>query len=63
MRRMAQKKIILDDLTGEELPEGTRETILSIDGKVYRWHLSTDGREKLNAALRPFLERGRRTAI
>lgn len=52
---------IIDDLTGDELPEGEGQTIsFAIDGRAYEIDLSDDNAERLRSTLAPYVEKGRR---
>jgi hypothetical protein len=50
---------ILDDLDGTELPDGTEPTRFSLAGTDYELDLGEENREKLRAALAPFVEAAR----
>jgi Lsr2 len=53
--------VVVDDLTGKELPAGAHETVnFSLDGVRYELDVSPTGAEKLRAALEPYVKAGRR---
>jgi nucleoid-associated protein Lsr2 len=53
--------VVIDDLTGKELPEGAHETVnFSLDGVRYELDVSPTGAQKLRAALEPYVKAGRR---
>lgn len=61
---MARERIvvIVDDLDGTTIdPTKHRPTHFSIDGKAYEIDLSPENRAKLEDALSPYVENGRRT--
>lgn len=47
---------LVDDLTGENLPDGSKATNFSLDNVNYTIDLSEKNREKLSKALAPFIE-------
>lgn len=60
---MAQKNvtILIDDLTGKELTDGTGETVqFGLDGTTYELDLDTKGAERLRSALTTYVAAGRR---
>lgn len=66
---MGRKYVLVDDYDGAELPEDTRPVKLSVDRTSYNLYLSDANRDKLLAALEPFVKdaetsssTGRRTA-
>lgn len=61
---MAQRTvtILIDDLTGKELPANGGETVnFAIDGVRYEIDVDAKGAERLRAALAPYVSAGRRT--
>ncbi|QCX82471.1 Nucleoid-associated protein Lsr2 (plasmid) [Streptomyces sp. YIM 121038] len=58
---MAQKTIVIttDDLTGETSEEVSAHTF-SLNGVTYEIDLTPENYDKLDAALRPFIEKGRK---
>ncbi|MFG2638908.1 Lsr2 family protein [Streptomyces sp. NPDC048362] len=58
---MAQKVVTIytDDLTGTESDEASTHTF-SLNGVEYEIDLTPDSYDKLDEALRPFIERGRK---
>ena len=62
---MAQKSvtIMIDDLTGKEIPIGSGETIsFSLDGVRYELDVDTKGAQKLRSTLAPYVKAGRKLA-
>lgn len=61
---MAKKTITIlsDDLTGEELPAGTRSTRFAFDGVEYEIDLSASNVSALADALSPFIASARRVS-
>lgn len=62
---MAQKNIIvlIDDLTGDELPDGTGETVrFSLDGNAYEIDVDTRTAERLRSTLASYVRSGRRVS-
>ncbi len=60
---MAQRNItiIIDDLTGKELPDGTGETVtFSLDGVRYELDVDTKGAARLRSLLAPYINAGRK---
>ena len=60
---MAQKSvtIIIDDLTGKELPDGAGETVsFSLDGVRYELDVDSKSAGKLRSTLAPYISAGRR---
>ena len=60
---MAQKNvtILIDDITGKELPAGAGETVsFSLDGVRYELDIDVKSAGKLRAVLAPYIEAGRR---
>lgn len=58
---MAQRTILVDDLTGSE---GEVDTVpFSLDGKEYEIDLSHDNQARLLAALKPYIDKARRTGV
>ncbi|MBB5110049.1 histone-like nucleoid-structuring protein Lsr2 [Streptomyces spectabilis] len=59
---MAQKTIVIttDDLTGETSEEAQTHKF-SLNGVAYEIDLTPENYDKLDAALRPFIENGRKT--
>jgi Lsr2 len=53
-------KTYLDDLTGEEIPEGQLNTVeFSLYNKAYEIDLTPENADKLREALAPFIEAAR----
>lgn len=53
--------ILIDDLTGKELANGSGETVhFAIDGSSYELDVDRKGAEKLRSALAPYVAAGRR---
>lgn len=60
---MARRNItvLIDDLTGRELPDGAGETVhFSLDGINYELDLESKAAQKLRSSLSPFVTAGRR---
>ncbi len=60
---VAQKSVIIliDDLTGKELADGTGETVhFSLDGNKYELDIDQKGAEKLRSVLAGYVSAGRR---
>lgn len=60
---MARKNvtIVIDDLTGRELTDGTAENVrFSLDGVGYELDVDTKAAQKLRASMDPFIAAGRR---
>ncbi|TPW77303.1 histone-like nucleoid-structuring protein Lsr2 [Schumannella soli] len=59
---MARRTVIqfTDDLSGEDLPDGTRSTTFAFNGVQYSIDLSDENVAKLEAALQPFIDAGTR---
>lgn len=60
---MAQKNvsILIDDMTGKELPEGNGETVMfSLDGNNYEIDVDTRTAERLRSTLAGYVHSGRR---
>lgn len=60
---MALRTIVqlIDDLDGSEIPEGEGGTVaLSLDGQSFEVDLTDKNRQKLEAALTPYMEAGRK---
>lgn len=60
---MAQRTItiVIDDLTGEELPPGSGETVeFSLDGVRYEIDVDAPEAEQLRGTLAPYVHAGRR---
>lgn len=56
-----QVTIVLDDLTGRELPSEEAETVrFGLDGVHYEIDVDASGAEALRAALAPYVSAGRR---
>jgi hypothetical protein len=53
---MGRKTVLVDDLDGKELPEGTKPVRLSVNGWAYDLYLSDDNTAKLMEAITPFTE-------
>lgn len=53
---MGRKTVLVDDLDGTELPEGTQAINLSMGRTTYALYLSEKNHEKLLKALTPFIE-------
>jgi hypothetical protein len=53
---MGRKYVLLDDLTGDELPDSTEPIHLSLGRTTYALYLSEDSHGKLLEAVQPFIE-------
>jgi hypothetical protein len=55
--------VIIDDLTGKELPAGSGETVrFSLDGSRYELDVDAKGAKKLRSDLAPYIGAGRKIA-
>lgn len=62
---MAQRSItiLVDDLSGKDLEDGTGETVnFALDGSRYEIDLDRNSAEKLRDALAPYIKAGRRAS-
>ncbi len=60
---MAQKNvtIIIDDITGKQLPDGAGETVsFSLDGVRYELDVDSKSAGRLRSVLAPYIKAGRR---
>jgi len=58
---MARKVVVMDDLTGEEIPEDKAATVtLSLNGDYYELDLSEQSQAKLDKALEPFISKAKK---
>lgn len=56
-------RILIDDVTGEEIPEdGGRTVVIGYEGASYQLDLSHESIEQLEAALDPYLKAGKKLA-
>lgn len=53
---MGKRYVLVDDLDGKELPEGTEPVHLSLGRTTYALYLSEDSHGKLLEVLNPFIE-------
>ena len=61
---MTQRNVVvmIDDLTGKELPTGTGETVtFSLDGVPYEIDVDSKAAKKLRTSLAPYIGAGRKT--
>lgn len=59
---MGRKTVLVDDLDGTELPEGTSPVMLSLGRTTYSLYLSEKNHEKLLKAVTPFIENAETTS-
>jgi hypothetical protein len=62
-RTMASKKVtvVIDDLSGRELPAGEHETVsFSLDGVPYELDVSPTSAQRLRSTLDPYIRAGRK---
>lgn len=58
---MGRKTVLVDDLDGKELPDGTAPVTLSLGRTTYNLYLSEKNHGKLLEALNPFIENAETT--